>query len=542
MYLSHYGLQERPFTITPNPRFIFLSKNHKEAFAHLLYGVRSHAGFIALTGEVGTGKTTVLRSLLTQLGEDGFRCALILNPCLSAVEILRAINREFGIPSENLSHAALLDELNRFLVRENQEGRTVVLVIDEAQNLDPSVLEQIRLISNLETETDKLIQIILAGQPELGALLERNELRQLAQRITVSYHLEPMDYEDTETYIKHRLIVAGFWGQLLFTSTALRTIFRHSGGIPRLINIICDRALLIGYTDDAKEIGRKQIAETLKELKREKRGRRWKWPAFAALAVAILLAGLIITIHSHRYTPKLLATAVPISTEQTHIIEIVSPSLLDDLATHFTAVSEGDSAAKALNAAIGQENGNTIPPLRGNVVQGLMRAATMRGFKIYQFTGSLNRLALLGRPGILIVSIPGVERPRYVTMMALEKGGVIINPPLAGRTTFTRSELETFWTGKAYIPWRDNLHIPLMEETGISGRHVVRLQNLLARAGFYQQGATGTYDSATIAAVKAFQGNHGIKPDGMVGQETLLLLNNPVDRNSSTMVKAEPSQ
>ena len=197
MYRAYFGFREKPFNITPNPRFLYLSKQHKEAFAHLLYGIKNHAGFIELTGEVGTGKTTVLRTLLGQLDESTYICALILNPCLSALELLRNINREFGIPHEGLENGDLLEELNRFLLAENRAGKTVVLVIDEAQNLAPQVLEQIRLISNLETESDKLIQIVLAGQPELNAMLAKPELRQLAQRITVRYHLLPMDFEDS---------------------------------------------------------------------------------------------------------------------------------------------------------------------------------------------------------------------------------------------------------------------------------------------------------------------------------------------------------
>ncbi|MEI8356130.1 MAG: AAA family ATPase, partial [Deltaproteobacteria bacterium] len=246
MYCEYYDFREKPFTITPNPRFIFLSKNHQEAFAHLLYGIDNHAGFIELTGEVGTGKTTVLRTLLGRLDEGRYRTALIFNPCLSAIELLRSINNEYGIPSEGLSNAELLQELNLFLLRENSAGHTVLLVIDEAQNLEPALLEQVRLISNLETETDKLIQIVLAGQPELARLLERPELRQLAQRITVRYHLGSMDFEDLHDYIRHRMTVAGSGRAVCFTTAALKRIFRYSAGVPRLINVLCDRALLIG--------------------------------------------------------------------------------------------------------------------------------------------------------------------------------------------------------------------------------------------------------------------------------------------------------
>ncbi|HXX34954.1 MAG TPA: AAA family ATPase, partial [Thermodesulfobacteriota bacterium] len=254
MYLNFYGFREKPFNLTPDPRFVFLSKTHKEAFAHLLYGVNHRVGFIALTGEVGSGKTTVLRSLLSQLDADHHRTALIFNPCVSPDVLLQSINREFGIPTNTSNHTSFLDSLNVFLLQQNAEGRTVVLVIDEAQNLEAPVLEQIRLISNLETDREKLIQIILSGQPELVQFLKKNEMRQLSQRINVRYHLQAMDFQDTVHYINHRLEVAGGRGGALFSGKALRRIYRYSGGLPRLVNAACDRALLAGYARETARI------------------------------------------------------------------------------------------------------------------------------------------------------------------------------------------------------------------------------------------------------------------------------------------------
>jgi general secretion pathway protein A len=209
MYLDFHRFREKPFNLTPDPRFVFLSKNHKEAFAHLLYGIQNRVGFIALTGEVGSGKTTILRTLLSQLDAEHYRTALIFNPCLSPTELLQNISREFGIVSEPSNDSGPLDPLNRFLLQQNAEGRAVVLAIDEAQDLETRVLEQIRLISNLETDREKLVQIILAGQPEFTQILNRTEIRQLGQRITVRYHLQPMGFQDTVDYINHRLKVAG---------------------------------------------------------------------------------------------------------------------------------------------------------------------------------------------------------------------------------------------------------------------------------------------------------------------------------------------
>lgn len=266
MYLDFYGFSENPFSLSPNPRFIFFSKTHKEAFALLLYGINNRFGFIELVGEVGTGKTTVLRTLLSQLDEERYRTALIFNPSLTALDLMRTINHEFGIPCKTENINELLGELNSFLLMESSNGRTVVLIIDEAQNLPPALLEQVRLISNLETDTDKLIQIVLAGQPELGRMLEQPELRQINQRIAFRYNLQPLDREDTRGYIKHRLATAGGADKVTFTPGALGWLYRYSRGTPRLINILCDRSLLIAYTEDRRKITARTVALAFRDV------------------------------------------------------------------------------------------------------------------------------------------------------------------------------------------------------------------------------------------------------------------------------------
>ncbi len=266
MYCDHFGFSEKPFTITPNPQFVFLSGIHREAYARLLYGVDSHAGFIALTGEVGTGKTTMLRTLLTQLDPDTYTSALIFNPCMSAEQLLAGICREFGVSAAEQSRSGYLDALYTFLIDQNSAGRTVVLVIDEAQNLEPDVLEQVRMISNLETERDKLIQIILAGQPELNDVLRRHDLRQLNQRITVRCRLTPMKLEDTASYINHRLKISGSRLPEIFPRAAVRRIYRFSQGIPRLINVACDRALVMAWTRESCSVSPSIAAEVIAEL------------------------------------------------------------------------------------------------------------------------------------------------------------------------------------------------------------------------------------------------------------------------------------
>lgn len=293
MYESFFGLRVRPFNLTPNPDFLYLSKTHREVYAHLLYGIQNRAGFIEVTGEVGTGKTTILRTFLKDLDPDVFLAALIFNPKLTAVELLRAVNREFGIPDQGASSARLIEELNQFLLVENRAGRVPVLVIDEAQNLSGDVLEQIRLLSNLETETEKLIQIVLAGQPELGRLLSRPELRQLDQRIAVRYHLTSLNYEETRDYIRHRIKVAGRPDGELFASSALKQVHRLSGGVPRLINVLCDRTLLVGYSEGIGRMKRREVLQASREMTRELPLSRHRHRRVYAVAVAVVLLAVL---------------------------------------------------------------------------------------------------------------------------------------------------------------------------------------------------------------------------------------------------------
>ncbi len=267
MYEEHFGLKEPPFNITPNPRYIFFSKKHLEAFSNLLYGIENRKGFIAITGEVGAGKTTICRVLLEEL-KGRAKTSVILNPNLSNSELLLSIVQDFGIETAIRGKKQCFDSLNRFVLQEFQRGLNVVLIIDEAQDLKPASLEQIRLLSNLETDSHKLLQIVLVGQPELKQTLSNPSLRQLRQRISVWYHLTTLDREETAQYIGHRLKIAGSTQPLseLFDEEALNSIFAHSQGIPRLINVICDRALLAAYVRGAKMINASAVAEADAEL------------------------------------------------------------------------------------------------------------------------------------------------------------------------------------------------------------------------------------------------------------------------------------
>lgn len=313
MYWNYFGFREPPFTLTPNPEFLFLSRFHQEAFAHLLYAIDTRAGFIELSGEVGTGKTTIIRTLLGQLAPETHRTALIFNPTLSPLGLLQEINREFGIPAGSGETRDLHQALNEFLLRENSAGRIVVLVIDEAQNLSTEVLEQVRLISNLETTREKLIQIVLVGQPELKKLLAREELRQLSQRITVRYHLRPMAPGDIHAYIRHRVKIAGEGREpVIFSAGAVKGIARYSGGLPRLINGVCDRALLLAYTRETREISATMAALAIADLVKEDKQRlagKMSPPRLAA-AVICLVAAAVALFSARSAPPPPMATVV----------------------------------------------------------------------------------------------------------------------------------------------------------------------------------------------------------------------------------------
>lgn len=265
-YLQFYGLKEAPFTITPNPRFLYLSAKHREALNHLLYGIRERKGFVQLTGEVGAGKTTLCRALLEQLPHEQFSTALILNPVLHPDQMMAAIATEFGLDVRGKDRFQTLQILNHFLLEEMAKQRDVILIIDEAQNLTNDLLEQVRLISNLETDDRKLIQIVLMGQPELRDRLNEHSLRQLRQRITIRYHLRPLRFAEVKDYIRHRLHVSGANGTPYFSMGAVWRVFKYSKGIPRLVNAVCDKCLLAGFVHQRDGINFGLAGRAVREL------------------------------------------------------------------------------------------------------------------------------------------------------------------------------------------------------------------------------------------------------------------------------------
>ena len=363
MYEAFYGLSEPPFRLTPDPHYLYLSTHHREALGHLLFGIREGTGFIAVTGDIGTGKTTLLRALLRDL-EANTTVGYIFNPALSDLELLQTINSEFSLPATSSSKKELVDELNRFLVAQKLAGKRVVVIVDEAQNLPPATLEQLRLLSNLETETTKLLQIVLVGQPELKELLGRPELAQLNQRITVRWHLEPLDRAETGRYIAHRLRIAGGPTTAdIFSPAALRLIYRYSGGVPRLINIAAHRALLAGFTREQRVISGALARHVITELRTDDAGpraRRHGWMRGAIVAVTALVVGLVAALtilrpgpegSSERADPVAPARFVaPTTTVEATALEVVTPSP-EATPVHEVTVTEGATEVPAVAAS-----------------------------------------------------------------------------------------------------------------------------------------------------------------------------------------------
>jgi general secretion pathway protein A len=514
MYWEYFGFKEPPFALTPNPAYLFLSSPHQEAFAHLLFAIENRAGFIELSGEVGTGKTTIVRTLLNQLDPETHRTALIFNPTLSPLGLLKDVNGEFGLTVEGSEMRDLHQALNAFLLEENRAGRTVVLVIDEAQNLSIEVLEQVRLISNLETDSAKLIQIVLVGQPELKNLLARPELRQLDQRITVRYHLKPMCFADTCDYIRHRIRFAADGREpLSFSAGAVKRIFRFSGGLPRLINGVCDRALLLAYTRECREVSPSMASAAIADLRKDaprpwRGGRGLQALAASLILVAIGCAGFLsLPDHSGRAKKVQLQPALP---------------LTRDLAIRGLAlVPEQDNLYAAVNAVLSAWQSPPVVAVPGQSAT-LRSLARLRGLTATRIPGNLESLALLDAPALLQIAVPGGSR--LVALTGLDRDGARVVPAIDGRSRLTRAELALIWSGGATLLWRDFHAISTRVKPAEKAEGMRLLQGLLKDVGCYKGPINASAGARTQAAIAQFQRREQIAVDGKATGQTLLLL------------------
>jgi len=544
MYLKTFGLQEKPFHITPDPRFVFLSKNHKEAFAHLLYGIQQRVGFLSLIGEVGTGKTTVLRTLLRQLERSEYQVALIFNPCLSELELLHTIHREFSIacPLQESNLSRLHDSLNRFLLAERQAGKTVVLVIDEAQNLAPRVLEQLRLLSNLETETDKLLQLVIVGQPELEEVLGRRELRQLKQRLVVNYRLETMDEKDTAAYIKHRLKIAGYADTNLLTPKALNLVYRSTRGLPRLINILCDRALLVAYANDKNVIDHQTIHQAQIELDGGKKNRHKHFLNGLLVLFIALLGGALV--YMGLYFVQINGAAIPAASSSTLGVAVPiepsvqsknhqpakaktaepDPQLLQGVIEKISTYSEKDSALLAANAVLPLWGQPILETYDASPYNPMAAAIQTRALETIQFQGSFEQLRNFNVPAVLTLYLPLLNGRRYLALTHLQQDQVLTVPPLTAAGWLPINILEQIWFGKAVLPWKNVENLPYVDTPGADTGGLDHLQQRLRLAGYIDLPITGVFDAPTILAVSELQKKTGLDPDGRIGAQTLLQL------------------
>ncbi|MBI5042095.1 MAG: AAA family ATPase [Gammaproteobacteria bacterium] len=576
MYCKHFGLDSKPFTITPDPRFLFLSDRHREALAHLLYGVGEGGGFVQLTGEVGTGKTTLCRALLEQLPET-VNVALILNPKLNGLELVATVCDELKIeyPRDTHSLKVLVDHLNHHLLQSHAAGRRTILIIDEAQNLSIEVLEQIRLLTNLETTQAKLLQIILIGQPELQTLLARTELRQLAQRITARYHLGELNRDETLAYVTHRLRVSGGHADL-FTSGAIDEVRRLSAGIPRLINVLCDRALLGAYVEDKRRIDRSILRRAADEVLPEVHAgtgdgaRSWPWMAGIAVlglaAVWLFLGRGVLDVGLPNAQQNLVSTnaapavvapvaeatantgadagtdlgpmPAPAAASRADAATLPPPDTLADDALPAAAVGLDERLTTAVDESADLRAWNGLFTLWNATLyleDDLQPCAQAfkQGLSCLARSGNWTQLRSFDRPAVLemIASdgrrVPVLLRGLQDDQAIIELGGEVSRVPL--------DEIDAHWHGQFTLLWRP----PVGSETlrlGARGEDVRWLRDLLDRilpqarsaetlAALPGPNGVDVFDAALAERVRQFQSQHALEPDGVVGALTLIHLN-----------------
>jgi len=550
MYTQFYGLREKPFTLSPDPKYLFLSDSHREALAHLLYGIEQGEGFIAVTGEVGTGKTTLCRTLLERL-DPATEVAFVFNPPLSGMELLQAIHHELGLLGGEASRQELTEELNQFLLEKKAQGKRVLLIVDEAQNLERDALEQVRLLGNLETNTAKLIQIVLLGQPELDTKLESPDLRQLRQRITVRWRLAPLSAGETREYVAHRLKVAG-GAKELFTELATREIHRRSRGVPRVINLLCDRSLLAGFAAQAQSIGLGLVSQVEREVAGPPRGgsgfASWRdkfvlrpdllLAALVGATAFALILGVALSTGIDRSwlrpnaaerarAPAAAAKSEAAASSQSAALPEVSAAPVaqrEDLAALLARISPAASGAASFDALLeawGEPRGG-FEVLSVGQLQDRLRA---RGFSVLALIESdLDALRRIDRPALLMLTaLDGAPRP--VLLERLAGDSALLRGLGAGAAQrFPLGELLAHWDRTAFIAWRNRAALPELLVAGSRGEPVAWLQESLAQLGLFSSAPTGTFDTDTTSAVLAFQRAHGLVADGAVGPFTQMLL------------------
>ena len=559
MYNKFFGFREKPFKLVPNPAYFYLSKSHEEAMAHLNYAISQGDGFVEITGEVGTGKTTLCRAFLESLNGT-VEAAYIFNPKLGPKQLLKTINEEFGINMEGDDTKDLIDRLNAFLMQKKASGKKIILLIDEAQNLNRNVLEQLRLLSNLETNRDKLLQIILVGQPELSEILNSHALRQVGQRITLCFQLRPLTLAECKEYIHYRIGIAAQKTAIKFDRSAYRQIYKYSNGIPRLINIVCDRALLTAFVLNQFKITARIAKESIKELATRGRIKNYglstsKWVLMSLSFLCMVFLGVIL------YQPikdKIITTFEAASDSQTHPVdraEVVNPQTENAVAEAQTSEQpvsviepETDNNFATIRLAeylMNLDGRSSRQPALKNATklwktdtqfatylkdidddQTYFRlSAKSSGMFIHRVETDMALLKKLNLPAILEFYPPGSPSPGYLTLSRIDGDKIM----LQGKDetewiTTDLEELEFYWSGVAYLPWKNFNSIWGTIPAQTYKDSVITLKLLLQDLGFENVAIDDQYDGLTQHAVESLQAKYGIPVDGYVGPLTKIIL------------------
>jgi general secretion pathway protein A len=571
MYIKHFRLSEPPFSLTPDPRYFFMSERHREGLAHLIYGIQQPGGFVLLTGEVGSGKTTLCRCLIKELPPDT-EIALILNPRLTALELLASICDELRIPypSETQSIKILIDALNQRLLENHAQRKRTAIVIDEAQNLSGDVLEQIRLLTNLETAKEKLLQIILIGQPELLSVLKRQELRQLAQRITARYHLRPMSREETSAYIRHRLLIAGR-SDSVFTPLAIRRIYRLSSGVPRIINMICDRALLGAYANDRRDVTSAVVGQASRETQGV--GRRWIPVGLASGVVMLAFLAIGMALYLKPILPGLRRPAASAAAKNTAMPPLKPAAKKDPISSTVPPVPAAGNVPKELPDKTPQSNlsatvsKETTSTATGRLLEVLMdpsvnattsssfttiysiwgvhvslsssdlgcKVGQEQGFQCLYQSGNWSRLRRFDLPAMLEMIITDGRR-KYVTLVGLTDATAKL---AIGKQeyAFPLAEVDALWSGAFILLWKPPFP-PRTLSIGSHGKEVSwvlqALNNLEGKTP--DSAVSDTFDNNLRQRVIAFQRSRSLIQDGTVGSETLVRLALALDSSSAPSI------
>ena len=570
VYQDFFGFSEKPFDLTPDPKYLYLSPKHKEVLAHLVYGLQENNGFLKIVGEVGTGKTMICRSFLRELRTD-FNIAYIFNPAINELELLQTINSELGLPGKSKSKKKLIDLLNAFLLEERAKGHRVVVIIDEAQDLQPNVMEQLRLLSNLETDTEKLIQIVLIGQPELDNVLGKEGLRQLRQRITIQWELLPLNLEETRGYIQHRLNVALGKGKVRFSRQAVETVYRYSRGIPRMINVICDRTLLIAYTESTKKIIPEIVKTAIKDIGNlipieTWADKFWKLVIPSAVAAGIGffalnyfalpsfdnkpqgkdIAALIkenpidlsspgelvnYSASSATVTPSF-PLSIPDAVPQPAVVVEPAPievptngalkiSDSEKLVTYLSSLTLMESKLEAVKWIL---EAWKIAPENLQTKEDLEMLSDNYQLLQYEMNGTMKRLQSLNYPALLEIALPNAQGTKYLSLSSI-KGDIGVFGSV-DKIEMPLSIINSLWTRKAIVFWKDFENLPESFDLGFEGKEAVWLQKNLRLLGYFQGREAPLYGPKTINAVRKFQRNNNIKDDGKFQTDSKMLVYN----------------